>query len=456
MKPFYRIWILVVLMVPLLLVRVNAYHDWGDDFAQYLLQAQWLGGVIEALPVSDTFFHGPQVKGVLFSLMLVPFVYFPVPLILLGKILVTLGLGLMGVLVFYRLRTMFPLSTALTITLLFLWHPVMLKLKDQVLPDFIFGAVVLAAMVLWDRNRRGDRHMALLLASFSFGLKSAGLALIAAMAILLIFQRPMIHSKLRSWVALLLPAMIMAVFEIILTGQHPSACWYSSASIRESGSIPLMDHAETYRLALLLLLETEAPTAVNQVIPWLVVPAMLLGFVMTLWQRKGIALLFLPLYLIMLLLYPYNGDPVRFLVPVLPWLLIYTGVFYSKIFSAFHLFRIRFLLPVMTLIMAIPFFNTTRLELSRTVVYDPWSFESRDMLKFLSDEVPKNVVVADIHPWSLSWFAGVHTVHSTAAYKADLMLIRSSNIEFQRFAGESGADLLYSNPRYIVLELYNK
>lgn len=456
MKPSHRIRLLVILMAPLLLVRVNAYHDWGDDFAQYLLQAQWLGGVIETLPVSDTFFHGPQVKGLLFSLMLVPLVYIPVPLILLGKILVALGLGLMGVLLFYRIRPMMPFLPALTLVLVFLWHPAMLKLKDQVLPDFIFGALTLAAMVLWDRNKRGDRHMALLIASLSFGLKSAGVVLIAAMAISLILHPPVSEKRFRSWVALIFPALAIAVFEILLSGQKHSTLWYSFVTINEWGSHRLTEHADTYRRALMMLFETEAPAMVNLIIPWLIVPATLGGFVMMLWKRKGIALLFVPLYLLMLLLYPYDRDPVRFLVPVLPWMLVFACVFYSKILSFLNETYQPILITGITLILALPFLNTTRLELAGNVVYEPWSPESRSMLEFLRNDVPKDMIIADIYPWSLAWCTGVRTVPVTASYKAEIMIIRTSNFQFHRFGGPSGAELMYSNLNFKVLRINSK
>lgn len=456
MKPSFKIWVFVVLMVPLLFTRVNAYHDWGDDFAQYLLQAQWLGGIIDMLPVSDILSHGPPVKGLLFSLLLAPLAYIPVPLILSGKILITLFLGLMGVLLFYRIKPLMTPFPAMMIALAFVWHPAMLNLKDQVLPDFIFTVVIFVAILLWDRNQRGDRRLALLLASLSFGLKSAGLVLIATMAILMVLQRTPKRPGIRLWIALLLPAFLIAVLETVLGGQQPSAFWYSSASIHQFGSLHLIEHAENYRRALLMLLETESPLQVNQLIPWLIIPAIFAGFLIELRSRNSIALLFLPLYLLMLFLYPYDRDPVRFLIPILPWMLYYACLFYSRIFSFAGINYRWIVLSCFTLILSLPFFNTIRLDLNKQVVYAPQSFYSVMVLDYLRFEIPKGLVVADIHPWSLAWFSGVRTVHATSAYKADLMLIRTSNMQFHFFPGKTGAETMFSNQEFKVLKLNNK
>ncbi len=33
-----RISFLIILLMPLFLININAYHDWGGDFAQYIQQ----------------------------------------------------------------------------------------------------------------------------------------------------------------------------------------------------------------------------------------------------------------------------------------------------------------------------------------------------------------------------------------------------------------------------------
>ncbi|MBK7970070.1 MAG: hypothetical protein IPK08_14645 [Bacteroidetes bacterium] len=64
--------LVLILLLPLIAINFNGFHDAGDDFAQYLLQAKWLTGNQQAWNPDHTGNYSPGIKGWLFSVLLIP------------------------------------------------------------------------------------------------------------------------------------------------------------------------------------------------------------------------------------------------------------------------------------------------------------------------------------------------------------------------------------------------
>ncbi len=81
-KISWKEWLIVLLVfAPALFINVSASHDWGDDFAQYILQAKCIveGNPQTTYAIYDSEFYnvlGPPTRPVGLPLLLAPFFYF--------------------------------------------------------------------------------------------------------------------------------------------------------------------------------------------------------------------------------------------------------------------------------------------------------------------------------------------------------------------------------------------
>lgn len=150
--------LLAVLVLPLFFICVRGTHDWGDDFAQYIVQARDLsqGGLM--LPdraVLNWPAHGPAPKGIGFSLLLVPvhamFGTEVAPYAMLN-VLVVMAIAL---LLFLYLRSAHP-AAALIGALLFAYDRHVLQACTEIMPDLLLSLCVVVLMVLLRQPANDD------------------------------------------------------------------------------------------------------------------------------------------------------------------------------------------------------------------------------------------------------------------------------------------------------------
>lgn len=154
--------VLTALLVPLFWLNLNGTHDWGGDFAQYIAQSMDLsGGESNYLYNPDYPQLAPPTYPVGFPLLLKPissiwgnnmwaFQYFMTALLLS-----------MGLLTYRFLRNSFTWSESGLAVLLFLYNPVTIRFKDEILSDIPFALLSLAALLAYLRWKSQPRPLLL-------------------------------------------------------------------------------------------------------------------------------------------------------------------------------------------------------------------------------------------------------------------------------------------------------
>lgn len=143
--------LVLLLLLPLLFLNLKTSHDWGDDFAQYIHQAQNLlegksqneTGVV----FNETHFIGPVAYPIGFPIILAPVLKSFGYNLLVLNVYLSAFLVLSCFLGFIFLRRRFSFHTALITILIIAYNPIMLSLKTEVLSDLPY--LFFSLLSLW-------------------------------------------------------------------------------------------------------------------------------------------------------------------------------------------------------------------------------------------------------------------------------------------------------------------
>ncbi len=324
-------------LLPLLLgcglffINIRPYHDWGDDFSQYLQQARNLE---EGLPIQHTthvknpdFVRlGPEAYPPMFPLLLTISNYLFKDQITGGQYLVSAFLLLFGwaaFLLFLKRGLGWPVSLLLMLTLIY--HPWTLGLKSQVLSEFPFAFfITLSLLLLSGEEKQLSRYIAAgLVAGLAILTRSAGWILpVAGLA-----MAAMNYNKKNSVRKYLLFAFTSAGVAVIT---NLGMSYYASSNSGYSAAVSGVTHELWSRFTehLTYYIETlqhfiEAPAnhwgylvVFIQAIFWV---GLILGIMRL--RKQRLIIITVALYLLMLLVFPFK-DGFRFLIPVIPLLLL--------------------------------------------------------------------------------------------------------------------------------------
>lgn len=351
-------WIIAVVVAfgALALLTLNDVLIYTPDSARYLVWANSLAQFrgFEDLSIPEPFHY--VVHAPLYPVLLAPAALLFPSSIIAAKIL-TAGLGV-GLLLLFHLwmRRLYDPPVPIVATALLSVHPLMLLFSHQVLSEIPFGLAVIGALFLTDRIVEGegktqrDEVLLVLVLSAAALLREIGTTLVLASAIFFAAHRRF----RRALLVLMIPMAVYALWfirnEILVAGTEFPPLRNSEiftlhyftprdASLLDEflarASVNLGVYAD--HVARLLFLPQYGPSVYGVVSTvrapyslaaslssvWFVagtiisLGAALVGLVFSVRRRASVELLiaFVPIYLLLILLYPFND--VRFLFPLL-------------------------------------------------------------------------------------------------------------------------------------------
>lgn len=352
-RPLYAIVALFLLLAALALNDVLLYNP---DSARYLIWARSLAELkgFEDLSVPEPLHY--VVHAPLYSVLLAPAALIAPNSVIAAKILtVLMGCGLLVLFSFWMRRLDNPPAPALATAILAV-HPIMLIFSQQVLSEIPFGVAIIATLVLVDRIVSGEdkttRDELLLAAVLSMGalLREVGVTLVLATAIFFAAHRRFKRALIMLAVPLFAYGLWFVRNEIIVAGaEHPAlrnseilTLHYFTprdATLFEEFAERLNINAALYAdyLARLFSLPQYGSSVYGIVsttrAPYSIVAGLepvlfillaivslgtsLTGFISSVRKHASVEFLiaFVPIYLFIILIYPFND--VRFLFPLL-------------------------------------------------------------------------------------------------------------------------------------------
>ncbi len=320
--------LLLVAYAGLVIVTRRAAERWvGADYGLYIMHAR---NLVEGLPYAQTGYV-PNPANAIISPAAYPFGYpllLAVPFSLWGLDLGQLELVGCAALIaivaatYALARHWLDTGWALLVAGATGFVPQLVSLRDTISSDLVFTAWALLALWLHDRARNPSALAALTVAvGMAEATRSAGIALAAALVLADIACRaPGWKSRIGS-VAL---GMGFAVLGNKLLHADASSTYLSYLDRIGEAPVAYLAHAaRDYLKGLSYALGLSFGKSGNLACVLVFVAAALLGWAVAARERIGAALLFVPIYLGLLVLFPVRLETARYLVPLLPLLMIF-------------------------------------------------------------------------------------------------------------------------------------
>lgn len=330
---------MAILLVPLFFINVKDSHDWGDDFAQYLIQAR---NIVEGKAQTDNGLlfskedpaYAIEAYPVGFPLIITPVYIFFKLNILPYCVLFSFILFAAGIFSFEFFRKRTNNIIAILITLLFCYNVHTLELKKQILSEISFTSLLLFIFLWFESNfYRKDKSWIItgILLAFLISIRLAGLALIAAYLIYSLNNLRLrndsenIKKKLYSLLTALLAFFLFNGILFPIKAGGLFSFYYDAFSSHE---LQFTNNVNFYYIVSEYLFPFHGSWIPS---PWIFLP--LIGWLIRLIKKPSICEYFFPLYLLLIIFYPYSNAGLRFLIPVLPFLVFYTAYFINVIFQ---------------------------------------------------------------------------------------------------------------------------
>lgn len=406
--------ILILLLTPVIFLNNGDYHDWGDDFAQYMLQGYHLLGLKTGVNVHCLDGYGPAVKGPLFSLILSPVLLAGGKIFLHSKIIVATALIFCGLLTYSIVaRELNSPLTGILAALFLVYNSVILVHKDQVLPDTIFMALLLTGISCFTRSK----VIGVVICSAGLVLLKPVGSIFPALILMLYLTDSQLSLRKRVLFVSILSAVVFTA--LIIPGLWPfrpagdnSVSWYLGI-IRDSGVFEgSIKRAVRYFTAAELFIDNDVPWILNLAGKVVFLLFFILGTVSSFLSLNRIAVLFMTVYIFVILIYPYDHDPLRLLVLIFPLMVItvLNGIRSVCRFTAVRPAIISIPFLIIMILMNIP--NAMVSISGKRNAAGPFTDSFTELKQFIESHVPEEDMILTQKPWAVA----LMTNRSTTPY----------------------------------------
>ena len=473
MKKFFLPLALILLSTLLAFFLLTKDHEWGDDWASYLMQAVSItkGETHEFIQRNtftmreSTHFIGPDAYPWGFPTLLAPFTLACGPLNVFCLKFINLIFFALFLWVFYALlaRRLPPLESALLLAV-FAFSPLLLKFEDILLSDiaFLFFST-LGLLLIVERNTISPYLLGIVF-FFAFFVRTNGILLVPTLFLAQAFTYLQMHPRpVLDWKRVLTVGLIPYFVFGLLTLANLILFPAGEASHLEHLSVlslaSLADNLSAY-FAMPAYFFSDLPHA--DIIYGLLLPFILGGLVLN-YKRDIHLVVYLFLSYALFIVWP-DQQGIRFLFPLLP-LLVYFA--YRGMEAASFALTERhprlglWFTRVFWLVIAAAFawtsFGLARDNLAGGRgpygnVFDPISLE---MFEFIESDTPAESVIAFYKPRALRLFTGRDSLlvdACDALPMADYIVLRKSRGAVDQV---SPADVTTCNPSVQVTELFD-
>jgi len=453
----------IICLLPLMFLNIKSTHDWGDDFAQYLIEAK---NISNGDPLGQSgFVENP-------NYILGPNCYPPVLPIIIAltsndigflNILMSIFLIAIGYLTFLLLNKWFHFTPALILSLVVVYNPLCLSFKNEVLSDLPFAAFTLLFLVLY----LGDNKQKWMLVLLGFILMLAVntryvgwvlfIALISEVAFKLIVKYLKNHKKdkeyliQQAWIVL-----TFLVFHLIFYMLFPQKITYYD-NPKVLGFFERISVNANYNYAVLkYFFSCYDEGFLNYIVSYGIVFTALVGILLFVFKpdarKPEILLFFLLGYITSILIHQYSDTGFRLLIPVIPLILFFAT---HALFIVLNIFPYKQYI-VFSLGLLVLFCykqNSYKILTNKADIPGPYSSEALATFDYINLNSKTEASILFSKPRALTYFTGRKTYVNTegATMKTINKEISSINPDFVLVSNEITDDSTrsyFNVPRY--------
>ncbi|MDO9256750.1 MAG: hypothetical protein Q7U54_14620 [Bacteroidales bacterium] len=439
-KPQLLLFTAAILFLPLLFIGTHTSHDWGDDFAQYIHQAK---NIMNGTSQSETGYIynqlnyiGPQAYPIGFPLLLAPVYAVAGNSIQAFTTFISVIYILVGLLMVIFYRKYFPPITAMLLAFVFLYHPMMILFKGEVMSDIPFTALLILNFILYQKLKPGNLLQMILLAvstGFMLAMRPAGIVFVAAIItdqLVLLFKRKTEFKDfgLRTGILTIIPILIYftlnsLIFKIPSGGSiRDYLIFFNSGNLLQVIPENLVHHVKVLRY--FLVPETGNFKGFSYLFGFIMIVMILLGFVKRVIKSPEVIEWFFVFYILMLLFFPNNKSAFRLMIP-LGFIFLYyaaTGIKSIKLITEISAWKKAVALGLIIMLTFIPGIIGIARSGDQTLE-GPQQQSSVEAFKYISKNVPAVAIVVFAKPRALALYSGCQSMADP--FTTDLVQINS-------------------------------
>lgn len=423
MKLFLKHTAVIVSLLPLLFLNIKSSHDWGDDFAQYLIEAE---NISKGFPINTSgFVENP-------NYVLGPNCYPPgLPLIIALtssdiqwlNILMSFFLVCIGYFSFLLFNKWFHFTPAFVLSFIIVYNPLCLSFKNEVLSDLPFAAFTLLFFILYlsDNKQKWMLIFCGFVLALAINTRYVGwvlfMALLAEIGFKLAVKYYKNHKKdknyliQQTWIIvsfLIFHAMFYVIFPQKIT-------YYDNPKILSF--FERISVNANYNYAVLkYFFSCFDEGFLNYVVSYGIVFTALVGIILFVFKpdsrKPEILLFFLLGYVLSILIHQYSDTGFRLLIPIIPLILF---------FATYSLFIVLVIVPykqyiVFSLGLLVLFCykqNAAKILLSNNELPGPYSQHAKETFAYIKKNTNDNEGILFAKPRALTYFTDRKTLVNT-------------------------------------------
>ena len=445
-RPFSYLFI-IILCLPLLFINLRSCHDWGDDFAQYIHQAQ---NIVQGIAQSNTGYIyssdnpvlGPPAYLVGFPLILAPVYCFFGNSIPAFLTLINICLILLAVFVFRFYSKHFSVITSFLLVLIFAYNPWLLSFKAEIMSEIPFTLLLFVILEIYNKIRDCKsiiwQLILGLLIGFLMSIRPTGAVFILAIAIVIlktfidnikngqknVAWHMAFHNSISIFTALLFFFFLNKILFHIPSGAVSS---YANIFKLKSLIAIITNNIAYYFDCLKLFFSTD-----NYYLKFFAIftQSAFLVFAVIGWIKKTLIRpafveLLVAMFALVILMYPYTGAGLRFLLPVFPFLLYYASLTARDLLMPMNL-KYKNAVIVFIGICVLFQYKDSVLSIIRNsdnIVWGPQHEQATAAFSYIKNKLPENAVIEFEKPRALSLYTGRNGFHVNNTLSVDAITL---------------------------------
>jgi hypothetical protein len=432
MKELIKHSAVIILLLPLLFLNIKSTHDWGDDFAQYLIEAK---NIQQGVPLAQSgyvenpnYILGPNCYPPGFPLI-ISLTSFDVSAL---NVLMSFFLLCIGYLSFLLFNKWFHFPPALVMSLVIVYNPLCLSFKNEILSDLPFTAFLLLFFVLYlsDNKKTGMLVLSGFILAFIIEIRYVGWVVFIALVAETFYKigvkyfrqhkYDLNYIKHEIWIAascLLFYGIFYLIFpqDIIYYPNPKVMTLFERVSLNANYNYAVLKY----------FFSCFDEGFLNHLVSYGIVFTALIGMLIFIFKpdqlKPTILLFFFFGYIVSILIHQYSDTGFRLLIPVIPLILF---------FAAYALFIILAIVPYKQYIVFCLGFlvlfcykqNSIRvLRSGNDSVPGPYSSEARAVFDFIAKNTSEKEGIMFSKPRALTYFTGRKTFVNTELAASNIL-----------------------------------
>ena len=416
----YRI-IVAIVLVPLFFINVKDTHDWGDDFAQYLIQAR---NIVEGRPQTDNGLlvnekdpvYAIEAYPIGLPLLLAPIYYFFNLSIKPYTIFFSTILFLTGLFCFELFRKRTTLLASIIITLLFCFNITTIDLKKQILSEIPFTCFLIF-LLLWPQlsyyRKKYSWIITGLLLAYLVSIRLVGLAGVIAFIffeINNIRKTADVSERSKSIIKLLFSILTSVFFFLLLNN-----VWFqiNAGGLLGfySGALASHEIQASNNLNFYYIVSEYVFPFYGKWVSHFWIFLALAGWLICIIKKASLSEFFFPVYSAVIIFYPYSDAGLRFLLPILPLLIYYGWYFVFWIFS-WSGETAKWISTSILIIVLSAYIAPLKITISEKLLIEkgPQQIESLELFDFIRT-TPANSAIVFCKARAMALYSGRHSLY---------------------------------------------